>query len=774
MAKLKSHVFIDESAPHLKYVYQYFLPNGKLDKDAIYDKVSGRMMKNGRRYSYYPNGQLREITHYVNDKIGGNRKYWAANGTLIEDGNYKSGSRHGKFESWWENGQPKELSYHQGYYRNGPVLRWHRDGRLLEQGSYYQGKALGVATVWDTLGNLRSENAGSIEVQLFNAYYMDRYINEKTYWYKSEGRLRNGMRDGKWKFFYYQKGKDREIVNGLCTVLNYKKGVLHGKVTVYHPNGSSLLEARFKDGWLEGDYISWHETGDIAVKGTFKNHKKTGLWTRYHHQSAQIYTIRMFENDMNTETYKEWDVDGFLKNDRKDNKAKKQVEFYTFYKSGMKYVSIRPYGWKSMHYYEYDQTGYLKKTRIMQADNVNHYIQTEYYPNGQKSVSCAVVDGKWNGIYSAWYEDGSPKSQIIFENGKRHGTSYSWNEDGVKSATLFENGVQIIQNSKEEEALECACNHAPKEIRNGFMNWFKSYVPFEDVTQRTQYFTISEQSYKRLFSKNIRASNDQIYGTLAVVNDFYVEVHNGLRLDFTACRRGVNRTHLDINARYNPRNDKTTLSIRDFDMSVEFPQNLLRLYDLENKKPLVVSMKKYQKSSVRFEVKELEYEDENGIPSVEITQKKGTQPCFQISEIGTTGILFNGNNPQLDFSPVAFPSNLSRRWRKSNVEEYLSSDNTTFNLTPPMKHLNDFMGVYFPNGQLYIFYQNTEIVANAKNIFVDGKEIHGNIEIAISAYPSVSDTNAFLNFLAAKGFEVLETQLINEETLHIFWKYAGR
>jgi antitoxin component YwqK of YwqJK toxin-antitoxin module len=239
------------------------------------------MMKQGRRYTYYPNGQLQLITHYENDKITGERLQWATNGTLIERGNYKSGSRSGKFEGWWEDGSLKEISYHRGYYKHGPVLRWHRDGRILEQGTYYDGKAIGIGTVWDTLGNLYGENGGSIEIQQHNWYYRASNIREYTLWYRGEGRFKNGMRDGKWKFYYKEKGKNREPISGLCAVVNYKKGVLHGKVTVYHQNGGVLLKAKLKNGWLEGDYITYHETGDIAVKGKFKKQKWNDDQKRY-------------------------------------------------------------------------------------------------------------------------------------------------------------------------------------------------------------------------------------------------------------------------------------------------------------------------------------------------------------------------------------------------------------------------------------------------------------------------------------------------------------
>ena len=42
------------------------------------------------------------------------------------------------------------------------------------------------------------------------------------------------------------------------------------------------------------------------------------------------------------------------------------------------------------------------------------------------------------------------------------------------------------------------------------------------------YYTIPETSYKRLFAQNIQQYDDRVWGELAVLNDFYVDVHNGL------------------------------------------------------------------------------------------------------------------------------------------------------------------------------------------------------------------------------------------------------
>ena len=764
-----SHTFIDENAPHLKYVYQYFHPNGELDKSAIYDKVSGRMMKNGLRYTYHPNGQMSMKTPYVNDKLTGERLMWSKNGQLIEKGNYKDGSRHGKYEAWWENGAPKEISYHEGYYKNGSVFRWHHDGRILEQGSYYKGKAVGITTSWDTLGKVSYENIGSIEKQ-YGGYHYGRYVRENTIQVKGKGIvLSNGLRDGTWKFYFHQKGtnKTKESMSGLAAVVTYQNGLLHGKIKVNHPNGTTAVKANYTNGWLDGEYISFLETGDAITKGNFRQHKKEGLWTRNHHKSNKVYNIQFYVNNSNTETYKEWDKDGFLKKDRVDNKRLKQIEYYEYHKGGTFNKSVKPYGWENRHYYYYHANGKLKEARELINDNPYHYIQTKYYPNGKKEHTSAIIDNKRDGIFWAWYEDGKLKSQIPFENGKRQGISYSWSEDGVVSETLFTNGVQIIQNTLDEKLLQCACNRSPEETSNNYMTPLYDYVPLEKATQRTKYYTIPEKSYRRLYNRDARQYDNNISGRLAIFNDFYVEVNNGLTLNFTACRRGVNRAHLDINGQYSPKQNSVDVTIRDFDLSIEFPQTLLRLYDVENQQLLETSIKKYQKSSVRYEVDAFRYRDNGTTPEI-ILQSIG-EPCFQISEIGSSGVLLDGRYPTMDFSPTAFPNELTNLFQKAYKKNYLATDGNYYHLAPSRKYLNEFIGVVFMDAMLYIPYENNTIAAPAKNIFINGTEIYGTVSIPMNGI----DRKAFLYYFASKGFDILNYEKEDERVLHIFFRYVG-
>ncbi|MFT6148399.1 MAG: antitoxin component YwqK of YwqJK toxin-antitoxin module [Saprospiraceae bacterium] len=765
---LQSFTFYDIDSPISKYESQFYFPDSQLDTASYIMMSRGNRINIGKRYYYHDNGQLREVATYdENGKAIGEQHQWAGNGQLVLKTQFLNGKRHGKLETWWDNGKRKEIGYYYSHYKAGPILRWHSDGRILEQSSYYAGKIVGIATVWDISGGVRSESFGSMEVQNMNYYYEKRYIDDKTVWLKNEGNFKDGMRDGEWTFFYSKRGEKKEPINGLCAKVNYKNGMLEGETFVYFPDGSLCLEVNFKDGMLNGDYISKKEDGSFTAKGHFDNHKKNGLWTTYHHKNNQIYRIEMFENGVHKGNYGEWNSDGFQKQERIDNKEKQQIENYSYYKSGMKLMHVTPYGRKNMDTYEYDTSGHLKKTKILSGDNPKSYIRTEYHPNGNRASVLRLTDGKRDGIYWAWYEDGRMKTEMHFENNKREGESISWNKEGVKTITIFQSGIHIIPNTKEEEAIECSCNRSPKETKITYMPRFLDYVEYKKVKERTPYYTIPEKSYQRLWAKSIQQYEERIWGELVVINDFYVEVDNGLRLNFMACRRGVNRGDLYIEADYDEDRNTAEIIIKDFDLSIEFPKTLLLPYDVENQCLLQTSIEKYQVSSVLFKDVKMRYSDDGKYP--EITMEIGETPCFQIAEIAGTGILFDGNNPIVDFSPTAmFP--IPSNYLKVIGNQYFSVDEKRHYLWPNQQYLNSFIGVYFPEGKMYLPIADGRLTVEARHILINGKEIYGNMEIVSNEKIALTEVKKYLK---EKGFEILNLEIEDNEIVRVFWKYVN-
>lgn len=763
---LQSIIFIDVDAPTFRYAAQYYSPEGQLDTFSNYTNRYGKRIDKGYRYDYHSNGQLREISFFDEyGQISGEQYRWAENGQLVWKTQYLNGNRQGKLETWWENGKRKEVGYYNSSYKAGPILKWHHDGKLIEQGSYFAGEPVGIATIWDTLGNLRSEQIGVYGIRNLNQIYQEKYGNDRTIHLVSEGNFKDNVRDGEWKF-YYKKQNKTEPTEGLYARVTYKNGLLDGKAWVYYPNGNLCMEANFREGMLEGEYVAMKEAGYVSIKGNFEKNKKNGIWTVYFHEKNQIHLIEKYVDNANIENYGEWETDGFQKRGRIDNAEKQQVEYYDYYKSGMKLMHVIPYGRKNMDTYEYDTSGYLKKTRILFNDNPQSNTQTQYYPNGQRASQLFVINGKREGIYWAWYEDGRMKTEVHFENNLQQGESISWDENGNKTVKYFQKGIEIIPHTAEEEAIECSCNRPPDEVVTRFMQWFLDYVDYEKVKKRTPYYTISETSYKRLFAKSIQQYDNRIWGELAVINDFYVDVHNGLRLNFTPCRRGANRAALHIEGDYDENQNIAEVVIKDFDLTIEFPKTLLLPYDVENQRLLQTSIEKYQTSGVRFKVKKMTYSDDGKTPVIEM--KTEETPCFQISEIGQTGILFNANDPKIDFSPTAA---VDLPWENFKYDPQLDDlliDDENF-ILPNKQYLNGFIGVYFPTGKLYLPFEDSRLTVDATHILISGMEIYGNMEIISNEKIALSEVK---NYLETKGFEVLNENLEDNEILRIFWRYV--
>lgn len=747
--QLKSHTFYDERVTP-KYLYKFFSPNGKVDKNANYDKRE----KNGRRYQYYPNGQLKEVSDHKRGKLDGALTRWAENGNLVHRSGMKSGSYHGKVEIWWDNGAPKELSYHIGYYRNGPLLKWDEQGNHLAQGSFYKGKPVGLANYWDTLGNVTYLSHGSVEKQYSHTYGDPKRIRKETYFITGKGKFKNGKRDGKWAFHYASQGIDKTPINIICAVQSYKNNVLDGKVTVYYPSGNILVEANYKNGWLDGKYISYADDGYILTKGSFEKHKKEGLWTRYHYKSEQIHSIQNYINDSSIETIKAWDKDGFLTQELKDNKRKREKTTFFYHKNGSYSRYVTPYGWKYGHSFDYYDNKQLKESTIYKDKSREKFTLTRYYSNGNKSTKCTYLKRKVVGTFYSWYENKEPKMKIPHKNGLKHGKAYFWDEEGNKTVKQYKEGNEIAI-EEDEKKLECACSHPPEKLHQQFAQPLSDHTEHEKVKQRTPDFHIPNSSYKSIYAKDfvydVHRNETYVHGTMLIFQDLKIEMKNGLELNLTACRQGKNQSQIAFSAFNEASVDAFGLRLNNFDLSVSFPKNILQLYDEKQKRPSS-ELGITEKSSVRCAVKTLKYEDNGGKEAkVQLDIDNEKEACFQLSEIGFTGFLFDGANPIIDLSPSVY-----------------SNDLTFYYIKP-----DDRTGVVFQTGTLYIPYKNTLVESVTKNVFVNGNAIYGISEISTSDNISSDDLQALSNHFKKNGFKIIQKEFITPNTLQLIWKYSG-
>jgi antitoxin component YwqK of YwqJK toxin-antitoxin module len=111
-------------APGLEQVVAEKYANGT-PKIIKYYKGEGRSKTMVKEAFYYPDGQVRM------------------------EGEYKEGSKHGRWVSFYQNGNKwSEGNYNEGT-KDGKTITWHENGQKYYEGAYKNGERSGVWKFWD-------------------------------------------------------------------------------------------------------------------------------------------------------------------------------------------------------------------------------------------------------------------------------------------------------------------------------------------------------------------------------------------------------------------------------------------------------------------------------------------------------------------------------------------------------------------------------------------------------------------------------------------------
>ena len=76
---------------------------------------------------------------------------------------------------------------------------------------------------------------------------------------------------------------------------SYRKGLMHGNWTQYHPNGNLFYNSYAKKGEIHGKYTSYHYDGVLADKGKMKKGYKDGVW-EYYGITGVLYKKELYKN----------------------------------------------------------------------------------------------------------------------------------------------------------------------------------------------------------------------------------------------------------------------------------------------------------------------------------------------------------------------------------------------------------------------------------------------------------------------------------------------
>ncbi|EFB40302.1 toxin-antitoxin system YwqK family antitoxin [Parachlamydia acanthamoebae] len=102
--------------------YEYY-GNGAIKKQALFIQDK----KEGDEKSFFPSGQKSAIYPYKNGELHGTCREWNEDGTLIFEGEYVHGEKHGKFNKYDDLGLPKVLQT----FDHGKLINKKKDTHVL-------------------------------------------------------------------------------------------------------------------------------------------------------------------------------------------------------------------------------------------------------------------------------------------------------------------------------------------------------------------------------------------------------------------------------------------------------------------------------------------------------------------------------------------------------------------------------------------------------------------------------------------------------------------
>ena len=227
-----------------------------------------------------------------------------------------------------------------------------------------------------------------IETRFFDGYYYGYYSNLGLL--EAEGLIKNGLNQGKWKF-YWKDGKT------LKQIVKYANDTVNGIREDYWDNGNLKSKVYKINGVLNGECFHYYKNGQLEEHSFWKDGKFNGKSVRYH-KNGVVQAKCQYWNDIAIDTCK------FYYND-----------------------------------------GVLKGIEINQIDTVTNKLSkivANYYQNGKLKQSFKKINEHYDGPIKVYYKNGKLSHEITFIDGKREGFSYEFFENGgIKYKALYVNDL---------------------------------------------------------------------------------------------------------------------------------------------------------------------------------------------------------------------------------------------------------------------------------------------------------------------------------------------
>jgi antitoxin component YwqK of YwqJK toxin-antitoxin module len=382
--------------------------NGELHGDCSWFDVYGNNFQSGK-YKNGGNEGFANFTrdnncnwysgNFVNDKIDGEFKLFAKNGTLIEVKTLKDNKLNGPAKGYSKSGSIISESNYKDGELDGERKLFYDNGSLFSEGKFIEGKADGV----------------------FKQYHLNGKI-------KSQGSLIGGNRVGKWKNYYYN--------GSLRSELSYdKKGSLEGWVLKYKANGDTVSKTPYSKGEINGVETDYGFNSKIL----WQHHYKKGKLKKYFNYDSSGVAISSGKKD-----YKLHDIYGFNYTEATLKKGKFEGEHNTYWKSGsLRKTKTFVNGVLNGKVEEFYESGEIDKRCFIKEGNYHGKFES-FHISGKKHAVGYYYEGDKVGEWKFYNPNGRIAQVEYFTKGELDGLFVEYNNRGVKEfETKYDGGVIV-------------------------------------------------------------------------------------------------------------------------------------------------------------------------------------------------------------------------------------------------------------------------------------------------------------------------------------------
>jgi antitoxin component YwqK of YwqJK toxin-antitoxin module len=448
-----------------------YFSNNLMDGDQIYYYPTGAKkmsyqykanIENGKQSKFHENEKLEYSIDVINGKLQGDLQILYMNGHLKEKSSFVDNNRHGKFMEYYnfpENVLKREVNYEKGqavgifksYHPNGNLSEtgeynkssektglWKNfsdDNILISEETFNDGKLSGINRNYSSKGKLTEEylykNGILQEYKAFDKEGKIVYQNKKdgknnydaTLYYpngnkKREGRVTNGLLDGKWKNYN---------ANGsLTSEENYVDGKTDGKLLFYYENGKLKSETDYVAGETSGYYKEYYKNGKLRKEGAYVSEKAAGEWKKFY-PDGSIESILFYKDGESDNLQQYFAANGKLDNEEviELNYLKKKSDYDSLGKLIQESVLNKGTGLLNIKYPD----GKPYWTANYQ-NNLVQGLATVLFHSGKTLATKNYVDGELHGEVKFFYPSGKLLTEENYVGGDLHGKVISYYEDG--------------------------------------------------------------------------------------------------------------------------------------------------------------------------------------------------------------------------------------------------------------------------------------------------------------------------------------------------------